>query len=115
MILIAFYSLEVGTAPDPKEAFNVWTSTGKIPNDRIPPYFKERDSKVQEFYSQCHQLSIKILRCFALGLKLNDYKFFDESNHLSLTSGTTLRYLHYPPIPSASADSINKGIIRAGA
>lgn len=108
-------SLDEHTKPDPKEVFNAWTSTGKIPKERMPPYFQERNQKIQEFYSQCHKLTLKILRCFALGLKLKDPKFFDESNKLELSSGTTLRYLHYPPITNATEELVNKNIIRAGA
>jgi isopenicillin N synthase-like dioxygenase len=91
------------------------TSTEPIPKERIPPYFQENNDKIKEFYHECHQLSLKILRSFAFGLKLKDYKFFDDSNKIEERSGTTLRYLHYPPIPNATEELVNKKIIRAGA
>ncbi|KXN72588.1 Clavaminate synthase-like protein, partial [Conidiobolus coronatus NRRL 28638] len=95
-------ALDETTKPDPKELFNVMTSTGSVPKERIPPYFQENNDKIKEFYHQCHQLSMKILRSFAFGLKLKDYKFFDNSNKIEERSGTTLRYLHYPPIPNVT-------------
>jgi isopenicillin N synthase-like dioxygenase len=91
------------------------TATAEVPPQRIPPYFKQNQDHLKDFYSKCHQLSMKILRSFALGLKLEDYKFFDDSNQKDLKSGTTMRLLHYPPIQNATEELVNKKIIRCGA
>lgn len=107
---------------DPKEAMNFSCLnflTG-MSSKEIPDWFLEdpkRAEMVKAVTVKLYDLSIKILRILALGLKIEDLdglegkEWFTSRFHPEKDSGTTFRFLHYPGQKSLSPESV----IRAGA
>ncbi|ODV78132.1 Clavaminate synthase-like protein [Suhomyces tanzawaensis NRRL Y-17324] len=107
---------------DPKEGLNfsgLDFLTGLTEED-IPQWFKdvpERHELVVSTIKKMYQLSIKILRILAIGLKIEDTnetkgsEWFASKYDPSKASGSTFRLLHYPGQKSLNPEAV----IRAGA
>lgn len=106
---------------DPKEALNFsclnfLTGLSAKP---IPDWLSEDPRRlkiVQEAIVKLYNLSIKILRILALGLKIEDTavsgtEWFVSKYHPEKESGTTFRFLHYPGQKLLNPEAL----IRAGA
>ena len=107
---------------DPKEGFNFSRLnfvTGEQEKE-VPDWFTKDEKKIQlvkKMSIDLFQLSIRILRLLAIGLKIEDAdgvageEWFDSRFAPEKPSGTTFRFLHYPGQKSLSPESV----IRAGA
>lgn len=107
---------------DPKEAFNFSRLnfvTGEQPRE-IPDWFNEDENRialVKKMSVALYDLSIRILRLLAIGLKIEDVdgvtgeEWFDSRFAPDKLSGSTLRFLRYPGQKSLSPEAV----IRAGA
>jgi len=69
--------------------------------------------EINKFFSLCHDLCLKVLELFALGLKIDPSKggssWFASRHDPKAESGTVLRILHYPSTSSP------QGSLRCGA
>jgi len=97
-------------APDSKETMEIgrdWDSVWKNqwPQEADAPGFK---TTMLDFFRQCHELHIHVMRSIAIGLDLEE-GFFDEKIQEQCHN---LRLLSYPPIKRALLD--NEGQARAG-
>jgi len=61
----------------------------------IPPYWHEKIATVERFRQTCHDLTIKLLRAFAISFKLEP-GFFADGHNPTMEPGSQLRLLHYP-------------------
>lgn len=107
---------------DPKEALNLCSLdflTG-LSSKEIPDWFNEdpdRHKLVQMTIKKLYDLSIKIMKILALGLKIEDtdeckgIDWFTSRYNPVRQSGSTFRFLHYPNQTSLNPESV----IRAGA
>lgn len=107
---------------DPKEGFNFSRLnfvTGEQPSE-IPDWFTEdenRIARVKKMSIELYNLSIRILRLLAIGLKIEDddgvagKEWFDSRFVPDKSSGSTFRFLRYPGQKSLSPEAV----IRAGA
>ncbi|KAK7054185.1 BTB domain-containing protein [Favolaschia claudopus] len=98
-------------APDFKETMEIgrdWDSVwaNQWPKETDAPEFK---STMLDFFRQCHELHVHVMRSIALGLDL-DEGFFDDKIH---EQSHNLRLLSYPPIKRSLLDY--EGQARAGA
>ncbi|KAF9896363.1 hypothetical protein BX616_007617, partial [Lobosporangium transversale] len=83
-------------------AFNI---TKKSIDDESAKCFVQGNVKEQArvgtFFKDLHRLAIDIMKCFAIALQVPEsaggQHFFDKSHEWDEPSGTTLRFLHYPP------------------
>ncbi|KAH7055378.1 hypothetical protein BKA57DRAFT_453667 [Linnemannia elongata] len=92
---------ETQTQGDLKEAYNArkWSI-----DDDITLFFaqgdKELQAKVGEFFKGLHNLARNVMQCFAIALQVPEAAggrhYFDGSHQWEASSGTTLRFLHYP-------------------
>ncbi|KAG0014154.1 hypothetical protein BGZ81_000621 [Podila clonocystis] len=86
---------------DLKEAYNVRKYS--IDYDSTA-YFVHGDQneqqKVGTFFKELHKLAVSVMQCFAIALKVPESAlgrhYFDKSHVWEESSGTTLRFLHYP-------------------
>ena len=53
----------------------------------LPPLLIERESEISQFHDYCHDLMLKILRLFAIGLKIDDNR-----------GGSEFLYVLYDPL-----------------
>ncbi|CUM62948.1 uncharacterized protein PRCAT00000508001 [Priceomyces carsonii] len=107
---------------DPKEALNISHlnfATGES-SSRIPSWFLEDQGRlhlVQDTIKRLYELSIKILKILALGLRIEDSdnvkgaEWFNSKYVPDKESGSTFRLLHYPGQQKLNPESV----IRAGA
>ncbi|KAK6465663.1 hypothetical protein DFJ63DRAFT_27704 [Scheffersomyces coipomensis] len=107
---------------EPKEALNITDLnflTGKSSKE-IPDWFyedPERERIISDIVGRFYELSIKILKLLAIGLKIDDSDevkgedWFQSRHSPSKVSGSTLRFLHYPGQKSLNPETV----IRAGA
>ncbi|KAG0037316.1 hypothetical protein BGZ82_002744 [Podila clonocystis] len=73
-------------------------------NDDSTAYFvrgdKAEQQKVGVFYKELHKLAVSVMQCFAIALQVPESAqgrhYFDKSHMWEESSGTTLRFLHYP-------------------
>ena len=110
---------ELQKTGDPKEALNIGFLnflTG-ISSQEIPGWFmedKERYELVTSSIKKLFDLSIKILRILAIGLRIDGnlgIEWFTDKYDPLKASGSIFRFLHYP-----SQNSLNpEALIRAGA
>ncbi|CAE6454614.1 unnamed protein product [Rhizoctonia solani] len=108
-------ALDTGGHPkgDLKEAFNLskFTADGQ-PMQPLPPTLSKHVKTVSAFMQSCHELSMRLLECFAQTLQLpNDY--FTSRHVYDSQQSSILRLLYYPP--SNISDDQRQGEIRAGA
>lgn len=107
---------------DPKEALNFadYNFVTGLPFRGYPDWFHEdpkRAELVTRLGVKLYDLSVKILRILALGLKIEDTdecegkEWFTSRFDPADPSGTTFRFLHYPGQKSLSPEAV----IRAGA
>ncbi|KAF9382525.1 hypothetical protein CPB97_007120, partial [Podila verticillata] len=86
---------------DLKEAYNVRKYSV---DDDSTSYFVRGDKSEQQqvgiFFKELHKLAVSVMQCFAIALKVPESAqgrhFFDQSHVWEESSGTTLRFLHYP-------------------
>lgn len=109
---------------DPKEALNMSAldfTTGRSAHP-IPDYFtndKHRDELIRQTIIKLYALTAKLLRLIARGLAIEDdvennikgEDWFNSKYVPDKPSGSTLRFLHYPPQKSLQSENT----IRAGA
>lgn len=87
---------------DFKEAFN-WgefsTSSPPTPSQTITPALTPNVPTVSAFSDNCHQLCLKLLYLFGLGLDVEPADWLKEKHSRELgDSGTILRWLYYPSL-----------------
>jgi isopenicillin N synthase-like dioxygenase len=104
---------------DSKEAFNFgeFTNNGTTPQQPLPPAVAPHAPAIGAFRARCHALCVRILYLLGLGLGLDRPDFFSAAHAPDGggESGTTLRFLRYPPRgPGGRAGEGAEGI-RAGA
>ncbi|XP_046556650.1 proline hydroxylase buaE-like isoform X2 [Haliotis rubra] len=93
-------------AGDLKECFNFTPSEdGSWPSDSFRSTFFS-------FFSDCKQLSMRVLDVLSIGLKLENKNFLSECHDLIGRKGcpTTLRSLYYPPL----SECVKAGQVRCG-
>ncbi|XP_067675218.1 uncharacterized protein [Haliotis asinina] len=93
-------------AGDLKESFNFTPSEeGSWPSDIFRSTFFS-------FFSECRQLTMRVLDVLSIGLKLEDKNFLSECHSLIGRKGcpTTLRSLYYPPL----SECAKPGQVRCG-
>ncbi|KAH6680833.1 oxidoreductase-like protein [Halenospora varia] len=102
---------------DFKEAMNFGEFVDGKAQQPLPPSLVHHESELDKFHTYCHDMMLKILTLFAIGLQIDQEaggpKWF-SSRHQGGPSGCTLRLLHYPSIPTSS-DYQPDVDIRAGA
>ena len=99
--------------PDLKESMEIGREGEEgFPNqwpDGMDEEGREFKSVMQEFFLQCKEVHVLVMRAIALGMGLDEY-FFDEYTKVG---DNTLRLLHYPAVSKKVFES-NKGQVRAG-
>ncbi|OUY70211.1 2OG-Fe(II) oxygenase, partial [Klebsiella pneumoniae] len=95
--------------PDQKESYQITRPlmAGRWPSDRELPTFQQT---MLGFESQCWQLGMKILSCFALKLGFPESFFTTAHDPQRDTYQSTLRMLHY-----YATEQSQQGMWRAGA
>ncbi|QRW15977.1 2OG-Fe(II) oxygenase family protein [Rhizoctonia solani] len=93
-------------------AFNLskFTTKGQ-PMQPLPPTLDKHVKTISAFMQSCHELSMRLLKCFAQTLQANDY--FTSRHAYNSQHSSILRLLYYPP-SNLSEDQV-QGQIRAGA
>ncbi|KAI9831324.1 MAG: hypothetical protein M1819_005098 [Sarea resinae] len=104
---------------DFKEAFNFGEFVNGKAQQPLPEALERHEEELNYFSNLCHGLCIKILKLFALGLKIEPEDggqdwFSSRHDPTKGPSGSILRLLHYPAIPEG-ADYVPNVDIRAGA
>jgi len=103
---------------DFKEAMNLGEFVDGKAQQQLPKIFSDNEAELDKFQKYCHSLMLKILVLFAIGLEIDQKAggsdWFASRHRGNEPSGSTLRLLHYPPIP-ASSDYQPSVDIRAGA
>ncbi|KAL1867560.1 hypothetical protein VTK73DRAFT_4084 [Phialemonium thermophilum] len=100
-------------AGDFKEAFNFGEFNEGKAQQPLPSTFVPYESQVSRFRDLCYNVCLKINTLLGIGLKVQPTDFFTTA-HLREKgpSGTTLRFLYYPPLAKTQADRED---VRAGA
>ena len=97
---------------DFKEALNMADFVdGTTPQRSLPKSLHSHGEELAEFNTACKTLMNRILDLFAVGLQMEDTKFFSDRH---TEPSCTVRLLHYPPIP-ADVDYNPAVDVRAGA
>ncbi|KAF2489761.1 oxidoreductase-like protein, partial [Lophium mytilinum] len=101
---------------DFKEAFNIGEFSNGKANQPLPAPLVEGESRISQFIDQCHDLCNKIMDLFAAALEIpsadgGDKWFSERHNRAKGPSGSILRLLYYPSVPSPP----DQTDIRAGA
>jgi len=65
----------------------------------LPPFWHDHTQKVEAFKHKCHELTIKLLECFALALNLPDRNFFSKAHREDSGEGNAFRMIMYPSRP----------------
>ncbi|KAF6222139.1 hypothetical protein HO133_001225 [Letharia lupina] len=86
-----------------KEAMNFGEFTDGKAQQPLPPSLASHEAELYHFGVLCHELCIKLLRLFALGLRIDPNhggKDWFSSRHdpSQGSSGSVLRLLHYPAV-----------------
>lgn len=105
---------------DFKEAMNFGEFTNGKAQQPLPPSLASHEAELNHFGILCHELCIKLLRLFALGLKIDPNeggkKWFSSRHDPSQgSSGSVLRLLHYPAVETDKSNLDTTIDIRAGA
>lgn len=87
---------------DFKEAFNFGEfGTDGSTTQPLTPLLAENQPRIADFFTSCHQLCLKLLHLFGVGLEIDPETWLAERHSRDLgESGTILRYLHYPSLAS---------------
>ncbi|EJT77405.1 oxidoreductase [Gaeumannomyces tritici R3-111a-1] len=98
---------------DFKEAFNFGEFVNGVPQQPLPPAISSQVADIDTFFHQCHDLALKLNALLGVGLATDPPDFF-RAAHLPSRgpSGTTLRWLRYPPLaatPDAQTDDVRAG------
>ncbi|KAH0602670.1 uncharacterized protein H6S33_008320 [Morchella sextelata] len=103
---------------DFKEAFNFGEFKDGKAQQPMPAALSEHEAELSEFADLCHSLCLKLLRLFAIALKIDHSEggedWFTSRHSDNGPSGSILRLLHYPSLP-ADSDYSPTLDIRAGA
>lgn len=76
---------------------------GVLQSDNIPDWFDTpKRQAIEDFKSECYELSGALMSCFAVRLGL-DKSYFKES-HLQKAPGNTLKLIKYPRLEKTSND-----------
>ncbi|KAI1799371.1 Clavaminate synthase-like protein [Daldinia bambusicola] len=97
---------------DFKEAFNFGPFANSKATQPIPQNVEPHQAELAGFRDACHQLCQKLLLLFGIGLGVNPPEFFSAAHSPSLSSGSILRLLYYPPpsrTPEAHPDDVRAG------
>ncbi|KAF2838105.1 Clavaminate synthase-like protein [Patellaria atrata CBS 101060] len=102
---------------DYKEAFNFGEFVNGKADQPLPGPLAAREDDIGQFIDKCHNLCIKILDLFAIGLEIPESaggpSFFTTRHDRSKgPSGSVFRLLYYPTLPFLPTDPLD---IRAGA
>jgi isopenicillin N synthase-like dioxygenase len=62
----------------------------------LPPFWHQHVDEIQAFKSECHQLVLKLLVCFAIAMDLPDKNYFAAKHQEDNERGNPLRMLMYP-------------------
>ncbi|KAI0122837.1 hypothetical protein BJ170DRAFT_704134 [Xylariales sp. AK1849] len=102
---------------DFKEAFNFgpFDDNNSRATQPIPSTIEAHEASIGAFREACHELCRKILLLFGIGLGVDPPDYFKAAHSSSLPSGSTLRFLYYPPPDTSSGPSIQATDVRAGA
>ncbi|KAI5792567.1 hypothetical protein DFH27DRAFT_192558 [Peziza echinospora] len=97
-------SLEIGRSDQPQYP-NLWPPPSVLPN------FKPQ---MEEMFQVNQKLHIEIMRAIAIGLKLDDEKWFDR---YCSSADNNMRLLHYPSVKKENLGTgeEERGAVRAGA
>ncbi|KAF8425109.1 hypothetical protein EV426DRAFT_596378 [Tirmania nivea] len=104
---------------DFKEALNFGEFSNGKAQQPLPPSLVPHEVELAEFADLCHELCLRLLRLFALGLNIGkadggEEWFASRHDKEKGPSGSILRLLHYPALPPGT-DYIPEVDIRAGA
>ncbi|KAF3088296.1 hypothetical protein TWF102_010202 [Orbilia oligospora] len=103
---------------DFKEALNFGEFKDGHAQQPLPDSLVADESTLNDFFTSCHNLCVRLLQLFAMGLKIDEEAggkdWFSSRHDQSGPSGSILRLLHYPIIPS-DANYVPGKDIRAGA
>ncbi|KAF3902783.1 hypothetical protein AA313_de0204757 [Arthrobotrys entomopaga] len=106
------------TRGDFKEALNFGEFQAGKAQQPLPASLTDSETFLSDFFDSCHNLCIRLLQLFAMGLKIDEAAggkdWFSSRHDKSGPSGSILRLLHYPIIP-AEAGYVPEKDIRAGA
>jgi isopenicillin N synthase-like dioxygenase len=61
----------------------------------IPPFWYQHLDTIEKFRATCHELTLKLLRCFAISFGLHP-EYFAKGHQATEPPGSQLRMLHYP-------------------
>ncbi|TAQ84878.1 hypothetical protein B7494_g6799 [Chlorociboria aeruginascens] len=90
---------------DFKEAFNIHEFKDGKAQQTLPPSLVNHESDLNTFQQHCHNLCLKLLKLFAIGLEVDSSSggsTYFSSRHQGGPSGCTLRLLYYPTVPAES-------------
>jgi isopenicillin N synthase-like dioxygenase len=98
---------------DQRRGFNFGDFVGGKATQPIPNSIKASQEQLAEFTDLCYNLTLRINTLLGIGLDLEPPDYFTEA-HLREKgpSGSTLRFLYYPPLPNTDAQQED---VRAGA
>ncbi|RFU34995.1 hypothetical protein B7463_g1398, partial [Scytalidium lignicola] len=104
---------------DFKEIINFGEFSNGKAQQPLPPTLKDHEGELNAFQDYCHNLCLKILTLFAIGLDVDPAQggrtWFSSRHSRALgPSGCTLRFLYYPSIQSSN-DFNPEVDVRAGA
>ncbi|CAF9934478.1 MAG: hypothetical protein ALECFALPRED_005958 [Alectoria fallacina] len=105
---------------DFKEAMNFGEFSDGNAQQPLPPSLASNEAELYHFRVLCHELCIRLLHLFALGLKIDPseggkYWFSSRHDPSQGSSGSVLRFLHYPAVKIDESDLDTTVDIRAGA
>ncbi|KAG9228668.1 oxidoreductase-like protein [Amylocarpus encephaloides] len=102
---------------DFKEAMNFGEFRGGKVQQPLTTSLKDHEADLSSFHNYCHNMMLKILKLFSIGLKIDEKAGGSDwipARHRDGPSGCTLRLLYYPSI-SPAGDYQPLVDIRAGA
>ncbi|KAK0378379.1 2OG-Fe(II)oxygenase [Colletotrichum limetticola] len=101
--------------PDLKESFEIGRDgepdhPNQWPVERDGERVAGFKTQMLEFFGQCKALHVEVMRAIAVGMGLEDERFFDGYTDVG---DNTLRLLHYPSV-DPNVFKVNPGQVRAG-
>ncbi|KAI5924366.1 2OG-Fe(II) oxygenase superfamily protein [Camillea tinctor] len=98
---------------DFKEGFNFGDFVNGKATQPIPRSIEPHQAEIAAFGEACHTLCRRLMLLFGIGLSADPPDFFTKAHSPDEPSGSTLRFLYYPP-PSATPEAKDSDV-RAGA